>query len=549
MSSHFAWTFLPYRAAAFLLFFGGCRPDGAPSGVVSAASPEAALAGVEILEAGGNAIDAAVAVQFALGVTEPAMSGLGGQTQILVQQPGEEAFVIAGSSYSPSAMPPGATAEDLRHHRATTVPATVKALDYAWRRFGSGKISWDALLAPAIRFADSGFTVGPFRHKVWQRHQARLAESPSTRALFLRRDGSVPRVGTIFRQPELAQTLRRLAESGADDFYEGSLAREIAADMAAHGGWITLEDLNSVPEPFIMPAIVTSYRGHTVATLPPPGGGWVVLQLLNLLELTDQDELRDETSRVRTVAKALRIGHGSRRQDPLSDLVNFSDEVMERIAKETARRLWTLNEIAVGAGSEMSSNGETTHFSVVDGDGLAVSATASINAYFGARAASPTLGFLYNDYMHEFELGQPAHLFALRPNAMPYSSMSPTIVSRDNRPVLVLGSPGSARIISAVAQVTHRWIDLGESITQSVAAPRIHVVPRDRLYLESEATTTGATRWIAEDGFQIVDPATDLVIGGRNAYYGGVHAIAFENGDWVGAADPRRDGKVRYVGR
>ena len=493
---------------------------------------------------GGNAIDAAVAVQLTLGVTEPAMSGLGGQTQMLVHEPGVDAFVINGTSFSPAATPPDASAGDIVAHRATTIPATVKSLDFAWRNYGSGNISWSELLAPAIRFADSGFVVGEFRHKVWQRHRDQLAANSVTAELFLNDDGSVPAVGSLFRQPRLAATLRRLAEVGADDFYLGPMAQQIAADMANNGGWITKEDLAAVPEPTVLSALTTTYRGFTVATLPPPGGGWVVLQLLNLLELSDDDLMRaDDEHRVRSLAHALRIAHSSRQQNPITDLVDYQSEATIRISKKTARNLWDQQASALmDAAVHTTSGGETTHFSVVDGNGMAVSATASINAYFGARAASPDLGFLYNDYMHEFELQETDHPFALRPNAMPYSSMSPTIVSRGGSPMLVLGSPGSARIVSAVAQVTHRWIDLEESIIDAVAAPRVHVMPGDRLYLEAGVPEPS---WVRLDGFTIVEPDTSLVIDGRNAYYGGVHAIAFEGGRWVGTADPRRDGAVR----
>lgn len=533
-----------------LLLISACAREPAPAGVVAAASPEAAEAGVRVLELGGNAIDAAIAVQFALGVTEPAMSGLGGQTQMLVQRPGEPPFMINGTSFSPAATPIDATSAEITRHRATTVPATVKTLAFAWQNFGSGNVTWAGLLAPAIAYADSGFLVGEFRHKVWRRHQSDLSADSASSTLFLDGNGEVPAAGSLFRQPVLASTMRRLAEHGADEFYLGVIAQEIAADMRANGGWITEEDLASVPTPRVHAPLETTYREFTVATLSPPGGGWVVLQLLNLLELSDPAEMRNsEAHRLRALARALRIGHSSRQTNPVTNLVNYESETSTRTSKETARALGEEgipNTSRVGTGS--SGRGETTHFTVVDGDGMAVSVTASINAYFGARVASPTLGFLYNDYMNEFELGQPQHPFALRPRSMPYSSMSPTIVSRDGIPVLALGSPGSARIISAVAQVTHRWIDLEEGIRDAVNAPRIHVVPPDALYLESDDLEVGED-WIKASNFVRTEPAQDLMISGSNAYFGGVHAIAFENGQWVGVADPRRDGDVGYARR
>ena len=187
--------------------------------------------------------------------------------------------------------------------------------------------------------------------------------------------------------------------------------------------------------------------------------------------------------------------------------------------------------------------GETTHFSVVDGDGMAVAATASINAFFGARAASPELGFLYNDYMREFVLSDPSHPFALRGGAMPYSSMSPTIVGEGGVPALVAGSPGSARIPSAVAQVIQLWIDEGLPVDEAVAAPRLHVVPDDEAYVERTAVEVADA--LARAGYRVVAPEADLALGGLNAYFGGVHALARGPAGWNGAADPRRDGAVR----
>lgn len=536
-----------------LLTVTACAPvsEPRPTGVVSAASPEASEAGAEILALGGNAVDAAIAVQFALGVTEPAMSGLGGQTQMLIQRPGESAIALNGTSYSPRGTPIDATRDALMGRRASTIPATVRTLDYAWRTMGSGEVSWEQLLGPAIRYAEEGFVVGPFRHLVWVRHREDLAGDSAAAALFLRPDGTVPQPGSVFRQPVLARTLRRLAEEGGSAFYEGEMARQIAGDMAARGGWIELEDLAGTPEPRPVPAIATSFHDTEVATFPPPAGGWVVLQALNLMELQDSPNWRaDGDAHARGVAEALRIAHRSRATDPVEDLVDYAEGVSDRISKETARQRWRARDQGAVQGAAQqdrpndAGRGETTHFTVVDGDGLMVAATASVNGYFGARAAHPELGFLYNDYMREFVVGEPDHPFALRPGAMPYSSMSPTIVSRDGEPVLGLGSPGSARIPSAVAQVIDRWVTLGQPIGDAVAAPRLHVVPEALLYVEG-APEQPAPLWVADLGFEYVVPSFHLSVAELNPYFGGVHAVAWEQGGWRGAADPRRDGAVR----
>ncbi len=501
-------------------------------GVVSAASPEAAAAGREILDAGGNAIDAACAVAFSLAVTEPAMSGLGAGMQMLLMKPGGQPLVLNGTSFAPAATPRGADPAALKGHRLATIPTTVRTLDHAWRRHGSGRITWAQLLAPAIRSAEQGFVIGPFRHKVMTRHTKDLQASASAREYFLNPDGSVPAEGTLWKQPVLARTLRRLAEKGADDFYRGDIARAIAADMAANGGWITYEDLANLPPPREQAPLHGTFRGTNIYTLPPPCGGWVVLQILNLLERNPAETLAvNSPRRDELVMKALMLAHTYRREHPVKDMVNHGPETAERISKEKAAEL---------AGKE---SGETTHFSVVDRNGMAVAVTTSINSYFGAWVAAKDLGFFYNDYMKEFETGQPDHPFALRPGAMPYSSMSATIAAREGRPVLAVGSPGSARIISAVSQVTQRWL-AGQPIKDAVAATRLHVVPPDRIYIEDPVAATASTSWRETAGWKLQRLPTDIAISDRNAYFGGVHAVAFENGRWTGAADPRRDGAV-----
>lgn len=514
---------------------GLTRSGSAAPGVVAAASPEAAAAGREILDRGGNAVDAAVAVAFSLAVTEPAMSGLGGGMQILLQAPGHLPLVINGTSRAPAVIPAGVTTGDLTAHRATTVPSTVRTLDYAWRHHGSGRITWAELLAPAIQSAEKGFVLGPFRHKVLARTAASLRSHPTGAALALNPDGSLPAAGTLWKQPVLARTLRRLAEHGADDFYRGGIAQDIAADMAANGGWITAQDLAGMPPPREQPALRGTYRGWDLATLAPPASGWVVLQILNVLERAAPADLAPGApSRDDLIVEALAIGHTSNQRSPVHDMADPVAESADRISKETAAELL--------AAARARNPGETTHYSLVDGDGLAVAVTTSINNYYGAQVASPTLGFFYNDYMHEFVLDDPAHAFALRGGALPFSSMSAMILSRDGVPRMAVGSPGSARIISAVSQVVQLWADGHRDIAGAVAAPRWHLIPPDRLYSESEPA--GWRERFAPRGWRFPAVPTDLVTDGRNAYYGGVHAVAWEQGRWTGAADPRRDGAV-----
>jgi gamma-glutamyltranspeptidase/glutathione hydrolase len=507
------------------------------AGIVSTATPEATAAGVEILENGGNAIDAAIAVSLALGVSEPAGSGIAGQTAMLVRKPDGESFVINGTTWSPRNIPPGVVREQLVYgHTSAAVPSTLRVLDLAWKRFGSGNVTWPDLLAPAIRVAEQGFVIGPFRGLAFRRYHGDLQKQPAAAGIFIRPDAMPYQAGEVFRQPLLARTLRRLSSTGAMDFYQGDIAGEIVEDMQANAGWITARDLAEFPEPAILPALAGSYRGNEILTLPPPFGGWVVLQILNLLEQSDPSALdSDDAERRLHLLDALRIGHGSRRQ-PVPDYLDYRSFIDSRISKEEARRLLAAYHDETG--------GETTHFSVVDGDGMAVAVTQSIDSYFGSKVVHPKLGFLYNNYMQGFQVKDPAAPYALEPLQMPKSSMSATIVVRDGTSRLVLGSPGSARIISAVAQVTSYWIDVDENVESAVAAYRVHVVPDEKAYIEGPELSTQLLSGLASRGFNLLRPAYGVSNSQLDPYFGGVHALALEQDGWAGAADPRRDGTV-----
>lgn len=510
---------------AACLLAAGCHADEPQfAGIVSSATPEASAAGVEILEAGGNAIDAAVAVSLTLGVTEPAGSGIAGQTVMLIKRRGEPAFVVQGTTWSPREIPADATAEQLKYgHTASTVPSTLRVLDLAHRRFGSGQLAWSDLVQPAIDNAQQGFILGPFRQRAFRNYGNDLARQDIARGIFFREDGSGYQVGDTLRQPLLAATLRRIATLGAMDFYEGEIAAEIAADVRANNGWITLDDLNQFPEPRIVPAISATYRGHEIETLPPPFGGWVVLRILNKLAAGDAGTLAaDDSQRRLALLDALGDAHGLRRSNPITDYDDYDDAIMQRL----------------------SGAGETTHFSVVDAEGTAVAVTQSIDSYFGAKVAHPTLGFLYNNYMQGFQVDDPDAPYYIAAREMPLSSMSATVVSQEGEPELVLGSPGSARIISSVAQVSSYWVDVAPDVVAAVDAFRVHIVPPDRAYVEGGEIPPALLGGLAERGLRLIRPAYGVSDSQHDAYFGGVHALAFENGLWTGAADPRRDGKV-----
>ena len=505
-------------------------------GVVSSATPEATTIGAAVLEQGGNAVDAAIAISLALGVSEPAGSGLAGQTVMLVRSPSGVTEVIHGTTWSPAKLPAEVTATQLRRgHSAASVPSTPKVLDLALRRYGSGAFSWAELVSPAAALAEQGVILGPFRARAFQFYGAALAEQDAARRLFLHPEGRPWVAGDRFRQPVLAKTLQRLAQAGAEDFYRGAIATAIAEDMAANGGWITAEDLATFPEPAIVEPLRATYRGFEIATLPPPFGGWVLLQLMKVLEQMPLEPRQHwGAPRQLQLLEAMRIAHGTRARDPVPSFTDYEDDVGKKISEAEAARLW-------------SEKGETTHFSVVDDEGWVVAVTQSIDSYFGAKVAHPTLGFLYNNYMQGFRLEDDGSPYVLKPREMVLSSMTGTIVSKAGQPLLVLGSPGSERIISAVAQVTSHWLDLSPDIKAAVSAYRVHGTPKSAAFVEGPALSQALLASLVRAGFSLARPRYGVSDSYLDPYFGGVHAIAWEGGRWVGAADPRRDGAVRTV--
>ena len=522
------------RLALLINFLQACESSNAEPGVVSAATPEAIAAGQQILAQGGNAVDAAVAVSFALGVTEPAMSGLGGGSQMLIGIPGETPVLLNGTTYSPVATPIGVSKDSLMGRRRSTVPSAVKTWHTAWSSYGSGRVSWSDCLQPAIQYAINGFEVGSFRAKVYQRYKRQLLRDTSQTGYWLI-NGQLPQEGEVLKQPVLAKTMEILAKNGGDEFYTGSMAKQIGVDMAENKGWISVEDLNSFPNPPTLSALHLTYRGYDIYTAPPPCGGWTMLLAFKVLETLEKENT--PLSSLERRMEAIRLAHIDRKKAPVIDFENYEKTIQEKLSSTYAKSLWGYPN---GFPQEQHERGETTHFTVVDANGLVVAVTSSINAYFGAKTSSSQLGFLYNSYMDDFTFGDTLHPRAIRPEKMAYSSMTPTIVMKDGEIVLGLGSPGSARIISAVFQVILNWIEM-QDIQKAIDHPRIHSI-FPNFYLESSTDSARLVHFIDSIGGQIKTVRTDLQQNDRNAYFGGVHAVALENGRWVAGVDPRRDG-------
>lgn len=522
--------------------------EGAPTWVATAESAAAATGAgpatkvaVETLRAGGNAVDAAVAAAWALSVCEPSGSGLGGQTTLLIYFPDGKTVVLDGHSRAPAAVSRRTVdrAQQRRGHRATTIPSTPATLGAATRRYG--RFSSSAVLQPAIHLAEEGFPVTKLlrQHAKWCRDS--LMACPYASQVFLA-DGRLPKRGSILRQPNLARTLRQLAARGTDDFYRGQLAQDIAKDMTRSGGLLTAADLATCHLPVDREALSTSYHGHRVISIPPPGGGLQVLLGLKVFEALRRRTRDDSLPGGWYAAVAMAIDAVFRERDGWPLHPN---------ALTPSLRSWLLGderaaEIAAalqgshrspGKGAEEP--GETTHLCTVDEEGMIVALTQSVQSLFGAKVANPDLGFFYNNYL--CTCPRYRHPSLLGSRAIPQSNAAPTLLLAEcggqEHPVLALGAAGSRRITSSILQVIANCTDRGLPLPEAVDAPRIHPLPSGKVLVERRIAKADVIQRLSQRFGQV------LVKAGRSHMMGAVQAIGWDSaGHWVGVADPRREG-------
>ncbi|MCY3643369.1 MAG: gamma-glutamyltransferase [Acidimicrobiaceae bacterium] len=506
------------------------RVAASAHGMVSTAHYSATAAGVKMLERGGNAVDAAVAAALALGVCEPAASGLGGQTMMLIHQRASGATVaIDGSSRAPNRALienfADLRAERRRGHLATTVPSSPATYAYVLERYGS--LDRATVLEPAIELAADGYEISVLQYRLTRRERRHLQAHPAGQ-LFLQDGRRARRAGTRFVQPVLAATLARLAEQGYEDFYSGETARLIHEDMEANGGILRDDDLAQIPVPIEREPLPGRSGRDQLFTMPLPGAGRTLVELLNIhrslpRELRDIDTPGGAVCLAKAIQQAL-IDRNDRPVDP-NLFPQVSDEQMldRRYAREVARRI-----------APIQTAGETTHLSVMDAEGNAVALTQSIENVYGSCAASPRLGFLYNNYMSAFNYDDPSHPYYLRPNAVPWASVAPTIVFRHERPWLAIGSPGSERIPPAILQVLLRLRE--SSPLAAVDAPRIHCSLQGVVSVEASRIPTDVLEALEGAGFELNRREP------YSFYMGCVQMVMAEGERFVGVADPRRDG-------
>ncbi len=522
--------------------------------MVVTSHPLASQVGVDILRRGGNAVDAAVAVGFALAVVHPVAGNIGGGGFMVIRMRDDSARALDFREAAPLAATRdmyvdsagNVTQSSLTGHLAVGVPGSVAGMFAAHRKFG--RLSWKEVLAPAITLARDGHDVDAAHSREIAAAAERLARFPASREQFLV-NGAAPPPGTRLAQPALARTLQLIADSGPEPFYRGSVAELIAREMEHGGGLITRQDLARYRARWRDP-IRIAYRGYAIYTMPPPSGGGVTLaEILNVTEGYSPLPPFGSVALMHLQAEAMRRAFSDRNTylgDP--DFVRMP--LLRLLSKSYAARIRadidpgraTPTPAAAGTPSEGT---ETTHYSVVDASGDAVSCTTTLNDDFGSAVTVTGAGFLLNDEMDDFTSapGKP-NLFgliqgeanAIAPGKRMLSAMTPSIVlDPEGRLYLVLGSPGGPRITTAVYQVVSDVIDQGMSLADAVAAPRLHhqALP-DVIFLE-------------RDGFapRVIDSLTAM--GHKVEVWGyktDINAIARTAAGWIGVADPRRGGSA-----
>ncbi|UCE05880.1 MAG: gamma-glutamyltransferase family protein [bacterium] len=516
----------------------------AKNGMVATAFPDATQAGVEILRIGGNAVDAACAAALALGVCEPQASGIGGQTMMLLWT-GKKIVAIDGSSRAPSLAHVKAVYKQDRAsgYRATTLPSTLATLGYVQKKYGA--LPWRKIVEPAIIIATEGYKITELQHRLQIREKEKFnsVESKSGKKYFLKNGEPYP-AGEVFKQLDLAKTLACIAERGVQDFYTGTIARRIDADMRENGGLLRNDDLALIPWPIERQPLHRKFRNFAVYTMPPPGSGRSLLFSLAMVNAIPPKRLKkDEVKRAHLLAEIFRkalLERSDRPYDP-----NFYPQVTEKdmLSSKFAHRC--IKKIAKSIDpnlpireTEDELTGETTHLSVMDKNGMAVSLTQSIERVYGSKAAADGMGFLYNNYMLDFEYNEPSHPFYLRPNAVPWATVAPTLIFYKNNVWMALGSPGSERSITAMVQFLIHIIDEGMSISEAMLAPRIHCSLGGKISLEAERFPDEIIKSFKERGYRINKREPFAF------YLGGIHAvIKCRNSDgFQGVAEVRRDG-------
>ena len=555
------------------------EPVRARHGVVASTNEVASRVGVDIMKRGGNAVDAAIAVAFALAVTHPAAGNLGGGGFMMIRLKDGRTTAIDYREMAPAAATHNIYLDkngnvikgeggSIEGYRAAGVPGTVRGMELALKKYGSGKLSWAQLIDPARRLAANGFTVTRTlarslrgKREITQGNETveedrfYLATYPDTKRIYLN-NGELYNEGDLFRQPDLAATFARLQRGGPNEFYEGQTARMIADDMKRNNGLITMADMRGYVAKERAP-LHGNYRGYEIISMPPPSsGGAVLIEMLNILEGYDLKKMDAASSdRYHLMTEAMRRAFADRAEYmgdtdfvkvPIAGLIDkkYAVQLRSTINPDHAS---TSEQVKAGKPLGYESE-ETTHFTVVDADGNAVANTYTLNNSYGSAVVAKGTGIIMNDEMDDFAAkpGTP-NLYgliqgernAVAPRKRPLSAMTPTFVLRkDGSLWFTAGSPGGPTIINTVLDVITNVIDFNMNIQQAIDAPRIHHqwLP-DELVYEPYGLSGDTQKALAAQGHKLVK---------KPRYLGDCEGIMIEEktGVRLGATDPRRSDGV-----
>lgn len=529
------------------------------NGMVATANVYASQAGLAVLKAGGNAIDAAIAVSYALGVVEPQSSGIGGGGFMLIHTAdGEDAFIdfrevapAAQNAYtwldSNGNVKNNGTANQLGG-LAIAVPGTVAGMELALEKYGSGVLTRKAIMTPAIELASRGFYVGSFQYNQTVEKLASIQKYDAIRNYYLKANGAPYKTGEEFSNPDLAKTLTLIAENGADAFYKGEVANAMLAEIKKYGGVMTQEDLDNYSANLREP-VTGTYRGYQVISCPPPSsGGTHIVQILNILENFDVGSMKVNSAEYLHLWSETLKATFADREAYMAD-TDFVEDVPlsgltdKAYAKTIADKITNTSQSWMAGDPTEYVHDSTTSFSVADKYGNIVTVTQTLECSFGSCVAIPGYGFVLNDEMHDFST-DPNSVNCVQGKKHPLSSMSPTIILKaDGSPYMTLGTPAGLRIYTTVVQVISKVIDHGMNLQDAIDCARIY----DNGNAKGIEYETGCKYEITGDTIAALKAMGHKTTqkGQWKIYFGGVQGVMYmEDGSLFGAADPRRDGKA-----
>lgn len=535
------------------------HPVVANNGMVATEQELASRIGLDILKAGGNAVDAAVGIGFALAVALPNAGNLGGGGFMMVHDAKTgKSVALDFREVAPLKATRNMYLDDkgnvingksLYTHYAVGVPGTVAGMEHALKKWGTMPL--DKVIAPSIALAEKGFPVSETLAKILQQEKKNMGQWPATTEIFWK-NGEPLKRGDLLVQKDLGQSMRLIAQQGAKAFYEGAIAQKIAAEMAPHAGAVTLQDLREYKVAEREP-VRGSYRGHEVVTMPPPSsGGTHLVQILNMLEQWPLAQWGQNSAQtLHHMAESSKLAYADRSEylgDPDFVKIPLKGLTSKRYAESLAKtidpnRARPAKEIKPGQPQPYESD-QTTHYSVVDKAGNAVAVTYTLNTNFGSGIVAKGTGILLNNEMDDFAakpgvanayglVGGDANAVAAKKR--PLSSMTPTLVLKDGKPTLVTGSPGGARIITTVLQTVVNTIDFANNPAEAAAAPRVHHQwTPDELRVE-KGLSPDTLALLKQRGHNIaVKPSM-----------GRTQTIQIRNGQLYGYSDPRNpDGQT-----